>query len=1195
VSRTGRVPTAPGASPPVAEVGGGALIEHIHPRQSYLRAANLERHHDQAEHYIPTGRALEILRRLLHTVEDPTVGRAWSLTGPYGAGKSSFALFLRTLLGPANNRRHRVEHALREADPGLADTLTAARARLGSDTRGLLLATTTCQLEPLTDSLLRALTLATAAYWPKGSPRAVSAALTAARAARSARSVVAAVDALAAHAPVLLVLDEFGKTLEHFAAAAAAGGDGDLFVLQEIAERASGTGATPVFVFTLQHLAFDDYVRKASAAQRREWGKVQGRFEDIPFLETSEQSLRLVAGALDDTCVGEGLRARREQWADAAYGQVAQLGLASQLSGGAAALARCYPLHPVTLLALPELCAQLGQHGRTLFSFLASGEPHTATDFLTANPVPAAGEALPVLGLPKLYDFFAGPAHALAASVGGSRWREIDERVREAAGLDVADLACLKTVGLLNLLGHVGLRASADLVAYALGPAEELPQQEVRDRLTDLVEGRGWLTYRAFADEYRLWQGSDVDLRGRVADAREQLLATSPAELLSRLQAAAPLIAGKHSQRVGMLRYFTVRYADATTVVPPLAADEPADGALVYYLDDPAAVADLRGPGPGRPIVLAVSDTAARVRDAAVEAAAALAVLNHADVLADRVARRELQDRVADARGRLAATLAASFAPGAPGVTWRWLDEDGPGQELDGRRGLSRLLSEVCERAYRHSPEIRNEMLGRRELTSQGAKARRNLLEAMVTAHGKEKLGLTGYGPERAMYEAVLAHTGLHRRDAVGTWRFTQPSASTLATVWGALIQDVDRADDEPVGLDALYARLMAPPIGLKDGPIPVLLTAFLLHRHDDVAVYEDGTYQPALTTDLLERLLKTPHRFAVKAFSAAGARGALLTAVNDLLAELTGQPVQPRRRLRNATILATAAPLLSVARDLPDYTRHTGALSPTARAVRDALLAAREPDELLFRDLPQACELAPFGPGLNGRTQDVPVFADRLRRALIELEDAYPTRLTANGAALAAELNLPDTTTDLRAALAVRAGLLDGKVLDPKLRSFLFTALETDLDDHSWLEALSLTIGERPPAVWRDDDVSRFQNNLHALLTGFRRVEALHFDAAARATTDGFTPCRLTKTNANGSESSRVVYVDDAARDQLTDVAEQALHLAAAQLGAPGRDALLALLADLVLTPPAVAPAALGGAVQPASGAPTRRKASGG
>lgn len=50
------------------------LATQIRPRDRYLRAANLEAHQEQAEHYIPTSRALEVLRRLVHSMEDSTVG-----------------------------------------------------------------------------------------------------------------------------------------------------------------------------------------------------------------------------------------------------------------------------------------------------------------------------------------------------------------------------------------------------------------------------------------------------------------------------------------------------------------------------------------------------------------------------------------------------------------------------------------------------------------------------------------------------------------------------------------------------------------------------------------------------------------------------------------------------------------------------------------------------------------------------------------------------------------------------------------------------------------------------------------------------------------------------------------------------------------------------------------------------------------
>src|SRR5207249_4617831 len=45
--------------------------------------------------------------------------RAWSLTGPYGTGKTAFGVFLSNLLGPATSMRRTAYGVLRDADPAL--------------------------------------------------------------------------------------------------------------------------------------------------------------------------------------------------------------------------------------------------------------------------------------------------------------------------------------------------------------------------------------------------------------------------------------------------------------------------------------------------------------------------------------------------------------------------------------------------------------------------------------------------------------------------------------------------------------------------------------------------------------------------------------------------------------------------------------------------------------------------------------------------------------------------------------------------------------------------------------------------------------------------------------------------------------------------------------------------------------------
>lgn len=1158
------------------------LSEEIRPRSRYLRSANVEQHAAfGVDDYIPTGRALEVLHRLTRTLAPGPAGRAWSLTGPYGSGKSSFALFLHALFGPAADPRHRDAAAtLASVDAHLAEQLADARLRFDTEQAGFVRALATAQPEPAVDTLLRALAAAVADYWPTRAPRTVTQAQKYAARDRTPRSLSLLLEAVADHAPVVIVLDEFGKNLEHFAADPTAG---DLYVLQEMAERCSaGAGRHPALLLTLQHLAFDDYVRSATATQRREWGKVQGRFEDITFLDSADQTLRLIPAAFDSQQTSPAFRRRRDAWAAEHLQRCTDLGLRRLLPETDGLIADCYPLHPLTLLALPDLCSRFGQHGRTLFAFLAGHEPHSVGDFLD-HPVPPRSGPLPVVDLAQLYDFFA--VAGLSASSGHTnRWLEIDTVLREATGLNLDEQRALKTIGVINLLSQGGpLRAHPQLIAYALNIAGA-GQPELGSILQGLTQ-RGLITYRGFADEYRLWQGSDLDLAQTVSDERDSLNDRSPALLLTARHRLPPAIASRHTQRVGMIRYFSTVFADARSAALQ-SAEAGADGLIVHWIDDPEAAGSLRvnpvDSARNLPVVIATTAAHRAIREALIELTAVEQAVDRADIQADRVALRELQERATQARRRLDELLARHLRPGATDSAYHLARPAGrkSGESLKlellpPTRSLSGLLSDVCDTAYRDSPEIRNEMLGRRQLTSQAARARRDLLEAMTTAPHSHRHGLTGYGPEVAMYEAVLAHNGLHRpvdpAKPEGEWRFTDPwPKSTFTLAWGQLKILLGQATNEPVSLDRAYAILQAPPIGLKEGPIPLLVASLLLQHSDTVAVYQEGSYQPHLGAATLERLVKSPGRFTIKNFDPTNDRAEVLTALSTV-ARLAG-PRRHRSESRNNTLLDVAAPLIAAAAALPVYTRKTAQLISRTINVRDALLTAREPDELLFTALPQACDLAAFRPGERGRRADVTLFAQRLTDALDELQGAYTELLTRSAQHLAAdfgvELNTLADLGTLRGRLRNTAGpLVDVELIDRRLRAFVIAACDSRDDNQAWLENILSLVAGMPAASWDDRDTARYRVGARELGQQLRRLVALHAVAGAEGKDDGFDAHRIALTRADGHERAQVVWVDHRSQPDLERIIDTALGDATQLLGALGSEALLAVLAEHVLS----------------------------
>ena len=79
------------------------LQDLIRVNTNYTRSINLERDANSssiAKSYIPTSRTLSTLSRIGNSLNREDTLRALALIGPYGSGKSAFAVFLAHLLGP---------------------------------------------------------------------------------------------------------------------------------------------------------------------------------------------------------------------------------------------------------------------------------------------------------------------------------------------------------------------------------------------------------------------------------------------------------------------------------------------------------------------------------------------------------------------------------------------------------------------------------------------------------------------------------------------------------------------------------------------------------------------------------------------------------------------------------------------------------------------------------------------------------------------------------------------------------------------------------------------------------------------------------------------------------------------------------------------------------------------------------------
>ena len=587
-----------------------------------------------------------------------------------------------------------------ETSPSIAALLKKARHRHSVATRGFHQGVITAAREPLSYTVLRALHSAVIRHYGKIPPIARFSASKELRAAladatsddprRGGPAPATLLDiarCLAHDAPLLLIIDEFGKNLE----AIRDSSNADPYLLQQLAEAGQGAGL-PIFILTLQHLSFEEYLSGADEPRRQEWAKVQGRFEDIPYFESAAQSRALIGTAFStDTALGD----RIKRWAQTHAKMMQTFGIPDLVNPEV--LAACYPLHPLTAMVLPELCNRYGQYERTLFSFLTGPDPASAASFLRSTSLSPRGR-LPSLGLDALYDYFVASGALTAGAFHSHRWSEIAIRLRDTHGLTENQSGMAKAIAVLNLVSTTGaIRASRQILSLIASNA---------DTTLNELEDAGVITYRDFADEYRIWHGTDVDIRGLLDASRARVQYQPLVEILAALHKPHPVVAARHSAEHNVLRVFSRRYVDGTHPIPPLDPFSPYDGEILLTVTPSLTPILERADRAAKPVVAALPNNIAALDIAAREVAAITEALDNDSVVDDWVARRELSERLDQAQ--IALIHAAESTFNFESCRWVLLGPEEP-TNLPSGRG-SAALSAAADLAYSATPTIRNEM-----------------------------------------------------------------------------------------------------------------------------------------------------------------------------------------------------------------------------------------------------------------------------------------------------------------------------------------------------------------------------------------------------------------------------------------------------------------------------------------------------
>ena len=1034
------------------------LADRIHVARRYQRAIRIDidiGNPATLEGFICPRSSAEVLETMARHVAESGQG-AFTWTGPYGSGKSSLAVALSAAL---NGDKALRRHMAAIMGPG---TTTLLAKSLPLRTRGWRILPVVGRRDRPTQVIGEA--IKTAGLLTGRRPRSWT-----------EKHVLDTLEEIAARNPragggLVVFIDEMGKFLE------AATQDGsDIHLFQELAERASRSGGR-LLVVGILHQAFEEYAHRLSRRMRDEWYKIQGRFVDLVVNTAGDEQIDLLGRAIESD--------HRPKPPGSLAEGVARLVQGKTSPHLAEMLEDCWPLHPVVACLLGPLSRRrFGQNQRSIFGFLNSAEPQGFRDFLRD-----ASDA-DLYGPDRLWDYLRiNLEPSILASPDGHRWAlAVDALGRcEALGGSELHLRLLKVIALAGLLKERSrLPASRSLLELAL---PDHGAKAIGHALEDL---RRWslAAFRKFSDAWTIFEGSDFDIDQAVQQAIQDAAGTE-SQALERVARFQPMVAKRHYHETGALRWFDVGIVPLVEVEKAAIGYAPRHKAIGSFFlaiptqgesEEVAKEICRRAARRTREwdIVVGLSQRAWSIPDLAAELSALERVRDETpDLQGDRVARTEVLARIAALQGELESELRRAFDSAS------WYCKHVKAKPLL-HAELNSLASDLADSRFKSSPRLHNELLGRVKPSSNAVAAQNALLRRMALKEGEARLGIKGFPAEGGLFASLLEATGLYRKTSDG-WRFVAPDPDAdgrhnLVPTWQAAKDLLKANDHRAVSMAEIYNVWRQPPLGIKDGLLPVLAVAFLLSQRRTLAFYRQGIFQTRISDLDIDYLAKDPAYAQLRWMDLTEVSHRLLSEMADVVRDLDKE-----NELSHLEPIDVARGLVAIHDRLPPWVGRTQRLSRNAKRIRQLFKQAKDPNRLIFDDIPQVLNNAQ-GVGEEEATQRI---SSQVRGGLMELRQAYPSMLNRLRETLLAELQVPNASPSMLAELRDRAENIRELGGDHRLEAFIVRLARFEGRDED-MESLAGMAVNKPPRDWVDPDIDSAAVELSEMAQRFVRAEA--------------------------------------------------------------------------------------------------------
>ena len=731
---------------------------------------------------------------------------------------------------------------------------------------------------------------------------------------------------------IVLVIDEFGKTLEY---AAKNNPESELYFIQRIAEYANDSRRNFLFLTTL-HQNFDAYAIGLREKDRKEWEKVKGRIKELPFNEPVEQMLDLAGQAISNQLNLKSKTSITKKLLSIIK-KSNLFKLRNELSVDSAKI--LFPLEPLSASCLLIALQKYGQNERSLFNFISSNEPLGIQQHVKENK-----EIF--YGLPKVYDYLIFNYSYLLQSKNNPdffKWRVVITALdRIDAVIDSDHELCkniVKTIGLLTLVNSKGIKISIEFLKQYF--KEIIDEKKIDSAINELTK-KQIIKFQEYKDSFTIYEGTDIDIEFEISKKKKEIGELQSIEsYITQFIKLDYAVAKSISYKKGTPRVFKFEITNSPIQTIEDRNSE-IDGIINIVLEKDSTI-DLSKSKDA--IVYCFINITNKVVQQLNDICVIDKILVEQEL--DKVAKLELiAYKESITKSFLNYFKLSMFSDNS-----KWIIR---GKELNipSERILNVELSSLIQKIFPDTPQFRNELINKSKLSGTIQYAKKSFIAALIENFDKPYLGFEGtkFPPERTIYHSLLEDSGIHVSDDLNqTASFSEPTDKSFQKLWNASVKFIESTKKGKRSIQEFIGILRKGPFKLKDGFIEFWLIIFIFAKREDFALYMDGAYIPNFSPEVADLLFKKSKIFSIKAIEVDGIRLSLFNKYRSIINQGSSSSI------KNKGFQQIAKPFLVFYKQLSVFSKNTTKhLSKETIRFRSTLLNAKELEKTFFEDLPQ-------------------------------------------------------------------------------------------------------------------------------------------------------------------------------------------------------------------------------------------------